>query len=123
MNTSGQYLTTDPLFIPEYFVSAKPDFKKVTSKHRKQNPIDVNPKYDHLIAQTKQIDFASLQLQDPGLFTKLLNEVFELHAKGIIEPYISHIFTLRDINKAVKYAQGRKCLGKVLIDVGSKNAS
>lgn len=123
MDTSGQYLTTDPLFIPEYFVSAKPDFKKVTSKHRKQNPIDVKPNYDHLITQTKQVDFANLQLQDPGLFSKLLNDVFDLHSKGIIEPYISHIFTLRDINKALKYAQGRKCLGKVLIDVGSKNVS
>lgn len=123
IDSTGQFLTTDPLYKPEYIGAAKPDFKKVTNRARKNNQIELNSSYDHLIAQTKYVDFANYQLQDPDLFAKVLNEVFDMHAKRVIQPYISKIFSFQDVNKAFKFIQGRKCLGKVLIDVGSKNIS
>lgn len=107
--------------MPEHFGAQRPDFKKVTSKAKKQNEIELTVNYDHITNRTKYVDFADYQLQDPELFKKILNEVFDMHSKGVIEPYISKIFTFHDVNKALKYLQGRKCLGKVLVKINSES--
>lgn len=115
-------MTTDPLYHRDYFAAAKPDFKKITTKAKKQQ-IELNVSYEQIIGQTKYVDFADLQLQDPGLFATILTEVFDMHAKGVIEPFISRVYPFQDANKALKFIQGRKCLGKVLVEFESKNSS
>lgn len=123
MDAAGQYLTTDPLFHPDHFGDARPDFKKIIAKADLSKQIELKVVYDKLLEQIKPVDFANLQSKDPGLFAKVWSEVLELHAKGLIEPYISKVIPFRDANKALKFIQGRKCLGKILIDMGASTNS
>lgn len=119
MDPSGHYLTSDALFTVDRFSSTRPDFKKVTKKHKTLNPEDIAESYDELAAKIKLVNLTQYQATDAGQYQQIVREVFNMYSKQTIQPFVSKIFTLDDINKAVKFAQGKKCIGKILIKVGS----
>lgn len=119
MHPSGQYLTSDPVFTVERFYNTKPDFKKVTKKHKTLNPDDIVENYDELAAKIKLVNLTHYQSTDAEQYQKIVRDVFSMYSKETIQPFVSKTFRLDDINKAVKFAQGKKCIGKILIKVGS----
>jgi NADPH2:quinone reductase len=56
-------------------------------------------------------------LMFPGEYEKNLQELFELHADGKINPEISDRFSLEESAAAIAYLKDRKAKGKVIIDV------
>lgn len=116
VDPSGQYLTTDPLFDAEYFATAKPDFTKVTSKHLKINPNETDGPQVGLVEKVKGIDLARTQLQDPNTFNQIFSEVCDLYAKKTIQP-VFETFAINNVGRALKFMEGKKSLGKVLIKV------
>lgn len=44
-------------------------------------------------------------------------ELFELHAKGEINPFVTETFTLEESAKAIKTLEDRKVLGKVVVSM------
>lgn len=118
IDSTGVYITTDPLFSPEYFADVKPNFKRVTQKHAKRNKENPAIAPDSLLSYVKQTNLMHLQLQDPILFNQILAQVYDLYTKKTIDP-IYKVFNLTEINKAILYATNRKSLGKILIKVGT----
>lgn len=128
MSPSGNILTEDPLFSPESF--EPPYFKKDTGKGEKRikrsrkkratlEEIEAPEDLDWT-ARVKQIDITKYQSLDPEFYTKIVNQAFDLHATQRINPFVSQVFNLRDVNKAIQFVNTKKCLGKVLINTQRK---
>lgn len=64
----------------------------------------------------KRVDITKYQKDDFGFYEKIVKQVFDLHATEKIEPFVSQVWNLRDVNKAIQFVNLKKCLGKVLIE-------
>ena len=53
----------------------------------------------------------------PAEYERNLQELFDLHADGKINPEISDRFSLEESAAAIAYLKDRKAKGKVIIDV------
>lgn len=56
------------------------------------------------------------------LFNQIVGDVFSMLTQRKIEPFVSVTYPLGDVNKAVKYIQRKKCLGKVLVETAELKA-
>lgn len=111
-------MTEDPFFSPDTFEA--PYFKKDTGKKAKSKKatleeIEADENIDW-ISRVQQVNITKYQSAEPEFYEKIVNQAFELHATNKIQPFVSQVWTLRDINKAVQFVNLKKCLGKVLID-------
>lgn len=70
--------------------------------------------------RVKQVDIKKYQKDDFEFYEKIVKQAFDLHATEKIEPFISQVWNLRDINKAIQFINTKKCLGKVLIETQRK---
>lgn len=118
ISPNGYILTEDPFFSPETF--EPPYFKKDTGKKSKTKKPTLEeieaPENIDWTARVKRVDITKYQQDDPKFYEKMVNQAFELHATNKIEPFVSQVWSLRDINKAVQFVNLKKCLGKVLIE-------
>lgn len=69
----------------------------------------------HWMKKICKVDVTEYQISDPQFYEQIVNQVFEWCATGMIKPYVSQTWKLRDINKAIRYVTNNECLGKVLI--------
>lgn len=117
ISPNGHFLTEDPFFSPETFEA--PYFKKDTGKKvKKKATIDdiETPEDTSWMNRVKKVDITKFQVSDPGFYEKTIHQVFDWYATERIEPYPSHKWSLRDVNKAIQFVNTKKCLGKVLIE-------
>lgn len=118
ISPNGHILTEDPFFSPDTF--EPPYFKKDTGKRAKKK----KPTLDEIEApedvdwttRVKRVDITKYQKDDFGFYEKIVKQVFDLHATEKIEPFVSQVWNLRDVNKAIQFVNLKKCLGKVLIE-------
>lgn len=122
ISPNGIYLTEDPFFSPETFEA--PYFKKDTGKKGKGKKATLEeieaPEDIDWISRVRQVNITKYQNVEREFYEKIVNQAFELHATNQIEPFITQVWTLRDINKAIQFVNLKKCLGKVLIDTQRK---
>lgn len=71
-------------------------------------------------SRVRQVNITKYQNVEREFYEKIVNQAFELHATNQIEPFITQVWNLRDINKAIQFVNLKKCLGKVLIDTQRK---
>lgn len=111
-------MTEDPFFSPETF--EPPYFKKNTGKKVKAKKATLEeieaPENTDWTSRVQQVNITKYQKDEPEFYEQLVNRAFELHATNKIQPFVSQVWTLREINKAVQFVNLKKCLGKVLID-------
>lgn len=68
----------------------------------------------------KKVDITKYQTIESEFYEQIVNQAFDLHATEKIDPFVSQVWSLRDVNKAVQFVNLKKCLGKVLIDTQRK---
>lgn len=107
---TGHFLTDDPFFDAKTI--ERPYFKKVTAQS-----VDNISTSTEWISKVQIVNLAKLQLTEPIVFRKCIDDAFNLFADEKILPFISNTYSLKDANKATKFIQSKKCLGKVLIDL------
>lgn len=111
----GSFITADPFFSKVTFPSTKPEFKKTSSK--KKEDAAPTESTDEFVPKIQHIDLGEHRVLDLNLYRQTIQDTLSLCEEEIITPYISKTFPLKDINKAVKFIKGKKCTGKVLIDL------
>lgn len=116
--SNGHFLTNDPFFSPETF--EPPYFKKDTGRKAKKKKATIEeieaPEIADWTERVKQVNIAKYQKNDFDFYEKIVNQAFDLFATKKIEPFVSQVWTLRDVNKAVQFVNLKKCLGKVIIN-------
>ncbi|XP_031621650.1 quinone oxidoreductase-like protein 2 homolog [Contarinia nasturtii] len=121
ISSNGYFLTTDTFFSPETFEA--PYFKKDTGKQKKKKATIEEIEEEENIdwaSRVKQVNITKYQIDDREFYEKIVNQAFDLHANEKIDPFVSQVWNMRDINKAVQFVNLKKCLGKVLIDTQRK---
>lgn len=63
------------------------------------------------------VSLCSLREQDLELYRDVVSDTLDLADEGVIGAHISAVFTLEKVNEAIEYINGKKCTGKVLIEV------
>lgn len=119
ISPNGYILTEDPFFSPETFDA--PYFKKDTGKKMKKKQTTSleeieEPENIEWATRVQRVDITKYQTNEPEFYEKIINQAFDLHATEQINPFVSHIWNLRDVNKAIQFVNLKKCLGKVLIN-------
>lgn len=116
-------MTYDPFFSPETF--DPPYFKKDTGKKVKKTKATLEeietPENVEWTERIKSVDITNYQTTDPVYYEKIANRVFDLYATETIQPKISQICDLKEINKAIQFINSKKCLGKVLVNMQQRN--
>lgn len=111
-------MTEDPFFSSETFEA--PYFKKDTGKKVKKKKSTLEeieePENIDWTERVQKIDITKYQTLDPELYERIINQAFDLHATEKINPFVSQVWNLRDVNKAIQFVNLKKCLGKVLIN-------
>lgn len=115
---TGSFLTADPFYSPEEFVTFKPEFKRSTSK---DSPKADDPHY--FVPKIQQVDLAQYRNKDNDLYRQVIQDTLTLCEEEIINPYVSETFSIDQINQAVNFIKDKKCTGKVLIDLKLKEDS
>lgn len=123
---NGHFLTVDPFFNSVTFPDTKPEFKK--TKKSKEKPTDETTAKDSqnnkmefsFIDKIQHVDLNKYRYQDIEFYRQTILDTLELCDEELINPHISQIFGLYEINKAVDYIKDKKCTGKVLIDIKKK---
>lgn len=125
----GRYLTDDRHFNAETYV--RPYFKRLESKQKNKKSDAKTTKQDAKTeAKTEaksapistewlqQVRIVSLAkyVNEPLTFDKIINDVIAMLSEAKIEPFISATYPLGDVNKAIRFIQRKKCLGKILVD-------
>lgn len=54
---------------------------------------------------------------DKEFYRQTISDTLALCEEEIIAPYVSKTFGLHEINDAVDFIKGKKCTGKILIDI------
>lgn len=115
---NGYILTEDPFFSPETFEA--PYFKKDTGKKSKKKKPTIEeieePENIDWTERVQKVDITKYQTIDPAFYEKIVKQAFDLHATEKINPFVSQVWNLREVNKAIQFVNLKKCLGKVLID-------
>lgn len=116
IDPNGYFLTDDSFFSADTFQA--PYFKKdINKKGRKASLEEIEePENVEWISRVKYVDATKYQSTDPAFYDATVKQVFDLYATEKIDPFVSKIFSLRDVNKAVQFVHQKKCLGKVLLD-------
>lgn len=118
ISPNGQFLTEDPFFSSETF--EPPYFKKDTGKKVKKKQATLDeieaPESADWTEHVKRVDITRYQQEDFQFYEKIVNQAFDLYATEKIKPFVSQVYSLRDMNKAVQFIGQKKCLGKVLIN-------
>lgn len=125
ISSNGFFLTLDPFFSPDTFEA--PYFKKDTGKKVKKKQKATleeieEPENIEWASRVKQVDITKYQTTEPEFYKKIVNETFDMHANLKINPFVSQVWNLRDVNKAIQFVHLNKCLGKVLINTQRKRA-
>lgn len=63
------------------------------------------------------VNLHTLRDQNLKLYRQIVNDTLELADKSVISSHVSERFSLKDVNKAIKYIYEKKCTGKVVIEV------
>lgn len=71
------------------------------------------PLNNEWISKVRKVNLAKYHTEP--IFNQTVGDVFSMLTQGKIEPFVSATYPLGDVNKAVKYIQRKKCLGKVLV--------
>lgn len=118
ISPNGHILTEDPFFSADAF--EPPYFKKDTGRKTKKKKATLEeieaPENTEWTNRVTKVDITRYQSSEPEFYTKIVNQAFDLYANEKIEPFVSQVWNLRDVNKAIQYVNMKKSLGKVLID-------
>lgn len=112
-------MTEDPFFSPDTFQA--PYFKKETGKKAKKKKtasleeIEAPEELDWT-TRVKKVDITKYQTIEPEFYEKIVNQAFDLHTTETIDPFVSKVWNLRDVNAAIQFVNLKKCLGKVIIN-------
>lgn len=107
----------DPSFDPAKL--ARPYFKKKLTKSRKetQETAENETESNEWLERVQVVSLSKIAEKDPKMFTKITDETIEMFAAGKIEPCPSAIYSLKEVNKAIKFVYGKKSLVKVLVNM------
>lgn len=117
-------MTDDSLFDPKNFEvpKFKKDLTKRVQKVKKKKKGDSEdtevPETPEWVSNIEKIDVTKYQISDPEFYEKTVNQVFDWYATEKINPYVSQTCKLEDVNRALNFMTAKKCLGKVLINIG-----
>lgn len=78
------------------------------------------PQSTEWLERVKYIDISKIKEKNNEIFDEIIDETIEMFSREEIDPYPSAIYSLADVNKAIKYIYGKKSLGKVIIDMKRK---
>lgn len=122
-----QFLTSDPFYTPDSkkIVESITDLKKTFKKEKisdvgDDDEKDVLDSANNFISRIQYVDISEFRMKNLDLYRQVVQDTFVLCEEEIIAPYISRTFNLDDVNDAVKFIKEKKCTGKVLIDVKSR---
>lgn len=54
---------------------------------------------------------------DEDVYRQMISDTIEMKSQRMVSGYISKVFLLKSVQKAVEFIQKKQCTGKVLIDV------
>jgi NADPH2:quinone reductase len=66
----------------------------------------------------KGFEMLTFMMQEPALFHRDQDELFELFASGDVHPHVSAVFRLDDVREALRAVAERRTTGKVVLEVG-----
>lgn len=119
MDPDGILLTADPFYSPELFLASKPNVKKF----KKNGDSNEEKDQSDLVNRIQQVDLSEYRIKDLDLYRQIVQDTLILCEEEIVNPYISRILSLHDVNEAVKFIQEKKCTGKVLIDLKAEQSA
>lgn len=118
ISPTGHILTEDPFFAPDTF--EPPYFKKDTGRKAKKKKASLEeieaPENIDWTERVTRVDITKYQSSEPEFYAQIVNRAFDLYATEKIDPFVSQVWNLREVNKAIQFVNLKKCLGKVLID-------
>lgn len=112
---TGHYFTVDPTYNPDTFATTKPEFKK--SKKSKESTEEEGDG-DAFVSKIQHVNLYKYRDFDKDFYRQTIADTLALCEEEVIVPYVSQKFQLSKVNEAVEFIRGKRCTGKVVIDVG-----
>lgn len=115
VDPNGCIFTTSPFFDPNN--SIRPYFKKKASTMSTYEDTEESNKW---LKRVQVIDISTLLATNRILFDKIAKETIDIYNSKKITPYPSTMYSLKEVNKAIKFIYEKKSLSHVFIDLKRK---
>lgn len=110
----GQMFSVDPFHSQKKLKASKPEYELPKKKVRtEQDQANAAKLIDNLV----HIDLYEYPGED--IYRQMISDTIELKSQKMVSGYISKVFLLKSVQKAVEFIQQKQCTGKVLIDIKS----
>ncbi|XP_058464557.1 quinone oxidoreductase-like protein 2 [Malaya genurostris] len=109
---NGKMFSIDPFYNHDKLKSFKPKFDLPKKKERTEAQERNAARF---IDNVRHVDL--YEYPDEDIYRQMISDTIEMRAQGMIAGHISKLFSLKDIQEAIKFIVEKKCTGKVLIDV------
>lgn len=108
----GQLFSVDPFHNQKKLKESKPEYELPKKKVRtEQDQANAAKLIDSLV----HIDLYEYPGED--VYRQMISDTIEMKSQRMVSGYISKVFLLKNVQKAVEFIQQKQCTGKVLIDV------
>nr|XP_029731350.1 quinone oxidoreductase-like protein 2 [Aedes albopictus] len=108
----GQMFSVDPFHNQAKLKASKPEYELPKKKERTEQDVQNAAK---LIDNVVHIDL--YENPDEDVYRQMISDTIEMKSQRMVSGYISKVFLLKSVQKAVEFIQQKQCTGKVLIDV------